>query len=132
MEPKIFDPLKQYTNKISKKCNIIWLAKNIQKRNHHQERQEAKEKKRNEKGPDFDFERTHLHIVHSIRHLGIVQYLIQTGDNIEARVQWTPFHFVCVNGHLSIVQYVNGTCKIFKKKGHYYYLFECPKFHSVE
>ena len=91
-----------------------------------------KKKKRNEKGTDFDFERTHLHIVHSIRHLGIVQCLIQTGDNIEARVQWTPFHFVCVNGHLSIVQYVNGTCKIFKKKGHYYYLFACPKFHSVE
>ena len=46
----------------------------------------SKRKKRNEKGTDFDFERTHLHIVHSIRHLVIVQYLIKTGDNIEARI----------------------------------------------
>ena len=59
-----------------------------------------------EKGADFDFERTHLHIVQSIRHPGIVQYHIERCDIVEAKDkdQCTSLYYGCKHGHFQIVQ----------------------------
>ena len=50
---------------------------------------------------------TCLHSASESGHLQIVQYLVETGADIEAKVknQQTPLHMTCENGHLSIVQY---------------------------